>query len=104
MAHSNHPDIHDVGLQDDCADCADHAEKPWSNLDRQMLQELIRRNHFYRFGKSESRNDYMPRSDTEAIAMRNITNVLERVGCLMSCDPDGLIQSYLSKNWGVEFD
>lgn len=103
--HSAHGDIHEIGLQDDCEDCAAHAEKPWNNLDRDMLEKLIKRNYFYRWGEYEdiNRDDYSPRSTNEAIAMAQITNQMERMGSLMQADPDNLIQSYLEKKWGVEF-
>lgn len=99
--HTNHADVHEVGLQDDCPDCAESAEEPWRHLDQEMLSQLIRRNYHYRFvGDYEQ---YMPRSDTEAIAMRNITTTMERMGQMMSNDPGGYIRSYLEKNWRVDF-
>lgn len=100
--HTNHDDIHIVGLQDDCPACYDHAQRPWSDLDNDMLKQLIRRNYHYRYTEN-GRVTFQPRSDTEAIAMANITNIMERVGALMSNDPGGYIRSYLESKWRINF-
>lgn len=108
MSHSIHRDIHEHGLQDNCPECHDHAMEPWYTLDETMLSNLIHRNFFYRWGykvdASLRREDYEPRSDTEALAMANITNVMERVGKLFVCDPDHLMQYFFERVWGIEFE
>lgn len=100
--HSLHGDIHEIGLQDNCVACAEHAEQPWRDLDAEMLAKLIRRNYHFRFTHEKSTN-YSPRSNSEAVAMRNITNLMERMGQLMQVDGGGYIRSYLEKNWRIDF-
>lgn len=99
--HSMHGDIHEIGLQDNCPACEEHAQQPWRNLDNEMLSQLIRQNYHYRYLKEYDK--YAPRSDVEAIAMTNITNIMERMGQLMSVDGGGYIRSYLEKNWRIDF-
>ncbi len=112
--HNVHGDVHEIGLQDNCSACEEHAKKPWLNLDTRMLESLIRRNFFWRFGENywvdedgervpRDRNAYAPRSENEAIAMANITNVMECLGRMMEVDEDSLIQSYLKRNWHIDF-
>lgn len=102
--HRAHGDIHVIGLQDDCEACEAHAAKPWSSLDEDMLYKLIRRNYDFRFNitvDSVERMRYQPRSDTEAIAMANITNVMEQMGALFSADKDHVLPTYLERQWKV---
>lgn len=106
MSHSLHGDIHEIGLQDNCEDCREHAEEPWSSLDRDMLDKLIVRNHFYRFNNNSEKDshDYAPRSYNEGLAMANITNIMERVGKLMeSFDGTRFTKNYLERYWDVDF-
>lgn len=114
MVHANHGNIHEIGLQDDCPACEEHAASPWSSLDSSMLRDLIKRNFFYRFGDDywinengervpRDRSAYAPRNDTEAHAMAQITNVMERMGRLMEFDSENLIQSYLERRWRIDF-
>lgn len=105
MTHSIHGDIHEIGLQDNCPACEMHAAEPWLDLDDVMLELLVRRNFFYRFSNDpdSDRSKYYPRSDTEGLAMARITTQMERIGQLMSHDPDHLIQDYLERKWHVDF-
>lgn len=102
MAHVNHGDIHEIGLQDNCPDCEAHANFPWATLDQEMLQQLIKRNYWCRSNNPTSSKN-QPRSDTEAYAMVQIQNVMERAGKLFSASPIHIIE-YLNKNWGIELE
>lgn len=95
--HTCRVDIHIEGLQDNCAGCEAHAEKPWSGLDQDMLYNLIERNCGYRYGK---RSDCNPRSDNEEMAMNNITNVMERMGALFEADTPRMVD-YLQTRWNT---
>ena len=104
--HSVHGDIHEIGLQDGCPACREHAEAPWGSLDRDMLDKLIARNHFYRFNNNPDldSHNYAPRSYNEGLAMVEITNVMERIGKLMeSFDGTRFIKNYLERNWDIDF-
>ena len=58
--HAPHPDTHTHGLADNCPRCAEHAEDLLKSLDTENLRSLVRRLN----------NDWQPRSDNEARAMR----------------------------------
>jgi len=77
--HNPHPDIHEHGLQDGCVACYEHAEKPTSNLDTEMLSNLVLLTLEMRSGESNAR----PRTETEAIARANVMNILEQAGKIM---------------------
>jgi hypothetical protein len=64
--HYHKEDILTDGLQDDCERCAQHAAHPVDSLDDKMLMILYER----------VRDNEVARTDNEAIAMRNLREVL----------------------------
>lgn len=90
--HSYHGDIHEIGLQDDCEACMEHAKNPTRDLDDVMLRNLI-------FG-AVNRNTYVIRTHTEAVAIANILNIMERFGKLCEVAPQYAVR-YLQKNWRI---
>jgi hypothetical protein len=55
-------DIHDTGLLDECPRCLHHANFPFSELDKRMVDNLLTR----------IQDNLPPRSDTEGIAMAKV--------------------------------
>ena len=69
-SHGPHPSILEHGLADGCERCAEIACDPFAGLDDTNLILLVNRTR----GSMA-----FPRTDTEAIAMRNIATTLVRV-------------------------
>lgn len=57
--HSNHPDIHTVGLRDDCERCEDLSNSPFEALDDELLRALAIRLANGEAGRSLAENDAM---------------------------------------------
>src|SRR5665213_418340 len=104
--HTLHGDIHEIGLQDDCPTCEEHANNPLRDLDSVMLANLLKRNWYFRFEKNVSsyaRVDNSPRSYTEASAMAQITNMMEKCGKLFEVDASTMAD-YLEQRWHINFN
>lgn len=78
--HGPHPPIAWNGLADNCDRCDDQARRPFENLDRQVLAELLHR----------VERKLPPRSVNERIAMNVIKDVLWRAEVLASLQPEPL--------------
>lgn len=90
MSHSAHPDVHTHGLADGCTACEEHASQPTHNLDEWMLRDLL----------SRALDRTIPsRSTTEAVAVANVLNILERVGRLAQVEPTAALR-YLQR-WRI---
>jgi hypothetical protein len=104
MMHSAHGDIHEIGLQDNCSACEEHAENPFSSLDDEMLDNLIRLTLDMRMCPEKKKQ---PRSENEAIARAQIMNTLERTGKMlevMQRDANvGMVLIYFERFWRIEF-
>jgi hypothetical protein len=102
MSHTYHPDSKLHGLADDCLRCAEHAENPFASMDEQSLTLLLHRTLANRFGSEDGKGPFGPhlvaRSETEAVAMASIMNVLERAGRMAEVAPN-LLVIYLQNRW-----
>ena len=109
--HTCRANLHEDGLQDDCAACAEYAEAPYLELDHEMLRLLVERTLRNRFGGHYARHGVevespfgesaSPRSNNEARAMAVVMTQLERVGKLAECAPASLAL-YLNERWRLE--
>jgi hypothetical protein len=97
--HTLHHDVHDYGLADECDGCAEHAEKPFSNLDEWALRDLVERTLRNRFARPFGEVVH-PRSNAEARAMAVVMTLLEQVGRLAEVAPAPL-GLYLRERWKV---
>jgi hypothetical protein len=61
-SHVLHADVHEVGLQDGCPRCEEHATHPYHSLDERMIEELERR----------VEDLEPPRSKAEALALEHV--------------------------------
>lgn len=108
--HTPHGDIHDVGLQDGCERCAEHAETPHISLDSGAFEDLVVRTLRNRFGGHYTRDgvevdspfgDHVqPRSETEARAMAVVMTQLERTGKYFELAGMS-VALYLAERWRV---
>jgi hypothetical protein len=95
MPHVQHGDVHEVGLQDDCAGCADIASDPLAAADDRLLSGMMQlaARGMARFGD--------PRwSDTHLEAVARVLTAMERAGKLAATDEDVLVR-YLNDTWRV---
>lgn len=75
---SNHVDIHETGLLDECPRCEEHADNPIYSLDDRMLLNLIQMD-------MEEGN---PRSRNEAIALTRIHEDILIAKKIFSLNPE----------------
>ena len=66
--HAIHDDVHEVGLQDGCPRCEEHAESPFQSLDERMFADLLAR----------VKTQEVPRSMAESRAMQIIAMAVRR--------------------------
>lgn len=90
--HRPHGDIHEIGLQDDCERCIEHAQNPLRDLDHDMLGHLV----FAAFHRAT----YEPRTHTEAVAIASVLTQMEKCGALFSVAHSPMI-AYLNQNWRI---
>lgn len=102
--HSLHGDIHDMGLQDGCAECEYHAKDPFRSLDREMLAKLVVLTLEMRMNRESIA---FPRTENEAIARANVMNTLERFGriveAMVAADRIEDLKAYYRQCWRIEF-
>lgn len=92
--HSPHPDVHDVGLADDCEDCEKIAANPFAGADDRLLRALVE--------QAVDRNRLsLARSGNEAVATATILTTLEHVGKLGEFSGD-LVSAYLADRWRLD--
>lgn len=89
--HSVHPGSHEYGLADDCPRCDEHAHDPMRGLDAPNLAELVRR----------VADDITPRSENEAIAMRNVKQVMDQACELASTNVVDFVK--YARYYGLQF-
>lgn len=88
--HTYHPDVHAVGLVDGCPACAEIAENPPGNCDEGLLRQIV--------AAAVAVPREIPPGETQAIAVANVLNTLERVGRIAEAAPD-LLERYLRERW-----
>lgn len=90
MSHTVHPDSHVAGLADGCPRCAEHAKDPLVTLDDLNIRDLVTR----------AVDETPARSETEALAIREVERVLFRAAKLTLAAPE-ILDRYLLESWRV---
>ena len=90
-SHTEHPDILQFGLNDDCPRCARHADDPWASLDSQSLGMVYARVLGMMYARVLQGAD--ARSLSEGAAMPFIQDTIKRYQRL---------QATLALGWGSE--
>lgn len=78
--HAPHRDVATDGLADGCPRCDEQAHRPFENLDRELLADLLHR----------VKINALPRSLNERIAMNVVKDVLWRAEVLASLEAEPL--------------
>lgn len=88
--HSLHPDVHEAGLADGYPACAKIAQTPTAEADESLLRQLIE------LAVAAPRE--IPAGETQAYAVVQVLNTLERAGRIAQTAP-GLLEAYLRDRW-----
>lgn len=90
--HRHHDDVHDAGLADDCDACAELAQHPLRDGDREMVRQWLE--------LAVQRPRRIPAGHNQAVAVANVLNALEHAGQIAEADSQ-LFFTYLSERWRV---